>query len=132
MSRADIRLTQEAVQADRAATSSENLCLALVELLKRARQEVWNPARRGHATKQVQSPRDKYIEHECEDIVFEWADQQDNLSCYNEPAVLKHTHIEKQIVKRFQKRTWNEIPQNLQKIIELVKTYFSQTLNMSK
>jgi hypothetical protein len=104
MSRAETRLTsnrqtvqQEAVQADRADTSIENLCLALVEFQKRALQEIWNPPRRGHVTKQVQSPRDKFIAHECEDIAFqkisEWADHQDNRRFYNEPALLKRKQM---------------------------------------
>jgi hypothetical protein len=58
---------------------------------------IWNPPRRGHATEQVQSPRDKFIAHECEGIAFqkisEWAAQQDNRRFYNEPALLKHKQM---------------------------------------
>jgi hypothetical protein len=98
-------------RADRADNTMENLCLKLVEFLVYVQKEVWNSSGCGHATEQARSaghateqawsaglvsgsPRDDYIEQECEEIavqkITEWSHKQDYHAFYDEPALLLH------------------------------------------
>ena len=84
-------------EADRAETTLENLCLNLVQFITYVLQVRWEASGRGHATELAQSPRDNFIENECDKIAFEkveeWAGKGDAQRWYDEPSLLLHKHM---------------------------------------
>ena len=84
------------VRSQRDDNSMENLCLALLQFLSQALQDVMVQSKRVlHATAWAKSMDD--ICNECDDMVFEkieeWSQREDNQTFYNEAALLEHKQM---------------------------------------